>query len=98
MRTWLTATAALWLGTTAVSAQGPAPAAGPAPGQIAGPAPAQMPLAATVAGIEARGYRILELDRDGARIEIEARRADGRRVDLLVDPATAAILRETPED
>ncbi len=90
MKLWLTATATLWLGATAVSAQGPAPAAGPAP--------AQMPLAATVAGIEARGYRILELDRDGTRIEIEARRADGRRVDLLVDPATAAILRETPED
>lgn len=88
MKLWLTATAALWLGATAVSAQGPA----------AAPAPAQMPLAATVSGIEARGYRILELDRDGARIEIEARRADGRRVDLLVDPATAAILRETPED
>lgn len=48
--------------------------------------------------IEAQGYEILEVDARGSEIEIEAIRADGARVDLLVAASTGAIISETLDD
>ena len=65
-----------------------------------GPVPAQeaRPLSAVVAALEAQGYRIGDIDVDRASIEVEAVTADGRRVDLRVDPGSGVILGETRDD
>lgn len=66
----------------------------------AAPALAQTPpkLSDVVAGIEAKGYVIRELEVERGRIEISARTAAGARVELDVDPATGAIRSERPND
>ena len=55
------------------------------------------PLSAIVAGLEAQGYRISDIDVDRASIDVEAVAADGRPVDLRVDPGSGRILSETPD-
>ncbi|MBP1807107.1 PepSY domain-containing protein [Rubellimicrobium aerolatum] len=68
---------------------------------LAAPAIAQeaaRPLSALIADLEAQGYRVTGVDVDRADIEIDATAADGRRVELRLDPATGAILSETADD
>lgn len=59
---------------------------------------AARPLSAIIADLEAQGYRISDIDVDRASIDVDAVAADGRRVDLRIDPATGAILGETRDD
>lgn len=56
------------------------------------------PLVPSLTQIENKGYEILEVERKGTRIEVEAITADGRHVELLIDPATQAILSERQDD
>ncbi len=56
------------------------------------------PLVPSLTQIENKGYEILEVERKGTRIEVEAITSDGRHVELLIDPATQAILSERQDD
>ncbi|GMG81307.1 hypothetical protein LNKW23_05200 [Paralimibaculum aggregatum] len=55
-------------------------------------------LSTVIAGLEADGYRVTEVDVDRDAIEVEAVTPDSRRVELRIDPATGKILSETPDD
>lgn len=69
--------------------------AAPAAAQDVAPASTAPALSAIIAGLEAQGYRITEVDVDRGEIEVDALAPDGRRKDLLLDPATGAVLSET---
>lgn len=72
-------------------------------GLIAGTATAQTKAAAApsfagvMAGLEAKGYRILDAETDDGWLEVEAIAANGQRVDLLVAPADGSIRHERPD-
>ena len=54
-------------------------------------------LSTMIAGLEAQGYRVTDVDVDQGSIEVDALSGDGLPVELLLDPATGAILSETPD-
>jgi hypothetical protein len=56
------------------------------------------PLSAMIADLEAQGYRITDVDVDPDAIEVDAVAADGRPMDLRLDPATGAVRSETLDD
>lgn len=66
----------------------------------AGPASAASPIATAIGQLEEKGYLITEVDADdhADRLDIEAVRADGRRVELLVETSSGRILREELDD
>lgn len=66
----------------------------PAPAQAS---PAEASFAKAAAALEAAGYRIREMDRDGGGFEVEATARDGRRVELDVGPG-GQVLRERADD
>ncbi len=87
--------ASLVIGTGALAAVA-AMAPGFAQTQAAAPAPA-LDIAQVHARLEAAGYReIDEIERKRDHYEVKALNADGRRVELQVDPATAEV-RATEE-
>lgn len=51
-------------------------------------------LSAIIAGLEDKGYKVLEVDVDLDRIEIEALTADGKRVEIDLNPKDGSIQRE----
>ena len=55
------------------------------------------PLSAILAKLESQGYVVSEIDVDPSVIEVEAVAADGRRMELLLDPATGAVTHQTPD-
>lgn len=58
-------------------------------------APAAVPLfSQVIAGVEAKGYRVIEAEAKGPVFDIEAIASDGRKVDLRVDAASGEILQE----
>lgn len=62
-------------------------------------APAEISIKDVIAKLESLGYReIGEIEKDDGRWEIEAVTADGRRVELDVDPRDGSIVRERPDD
>lgn len=88
-----------------VQAAGPAPqaasAAATAPSAATATAPtaaAPLSLAELHQRLVAAGYRdITELQRKRGQVEAEARDRDGRRVELTLDPGSAALRRSEPE-
>ena len=67
--------------------------------QNASTAPAEIDLKEVIAKLEGLGYKqIGEIEKDDGRWEIEATAADGRRVELDVDPRDGTIVRERPDD
>lgn len=66
---------------------------------VAAPAAAQdtPKLAPIIQALEDKGYQIREVDVDRDKIQIEARRSDGVRVDLDLHPTTGEILLEELE-
>jgi uncharacterized membrane protein YkoI len=69
---------------------------------LALPAAAQEPatptLSTIIAGLEAQGYRVTDVDVDRDQIEVEAQTGDGRAVELRIDAVTGEILGETADD
>lgn len=63
---------------------------------VAGPALAQdkPKLAPIIQALEDKGYQISEVDVDRDKIQIEAHRSDGVRVELDVHPTSGEILLE----
>lgn len=102
----LATTAAAQTGTLppGPAAAAPAPAPAPAGATIPAPAPdaaasaAAPALSGIIRDLEGRGYRIGEVDVDETDIEIEARDATGRRVEVRVEPATGAVLSERADN
>lgn len=68
-------------------------------GALAGPVMAQSGprLSEIIATLEDKGYGVTEVDVDRDKIEVEARRSDGVRVDLDINPVTGAVIREEVE-
>jgi|LFEF01.1.fsa_nt_gb hypothetical protein len=64
----------------------------------AGPGASPLSLTEAIKGIEAKGYTVLEIDREGIWFEVDALTVGGTRVELIVDAATAGILSETADD
>lgn len=58
---------------------------------------APLRLSEVIAGLEGSGYRILELEAKGQWIEVEVFDVDGRRKELILDPATASVVQEKIE-
>jgi len=102
----LATTAAAQTGTLPPGPAAAAPAPAPAGATIPAPAPAPDDAASAAApalsgiirDLEGRGYRIGEVDVDETDIEIEARDATGRRVEVRVEPATGAVLSERADN
>ncbi|MCE6957806.1 PepSY domain-containing protein [Cereibacter sphaeroides] len=61
-------------------------------------AEAALPVSAALSALEVKGYTVHEIEAEGARFEVEAVSPAGTRVELLVDAATADILRERRDD
>ena len=58
-------------------------------------------LSAAIGQLEQKGYVIIELEEDDDRadtIEVKAMRADGRKVEMLVETSTGRIIREKLDD
>jgi hypothetical protein len=55
-------------------------------------------IVAALTQVEAQGYEILEVDSYGTRIEIDAIKSDGTRVELIVETATGEIVSERLDD
>ena len=55
-------------------------------------------LSAIIQAFEARGYEVTSADVEGSRIEIEATKPDGARVEAIVERATGAVLDERADD
>ena len=100
----LATTAAAQTGTLPPGPAAAAPAPAPAGATIPAPAPddaasaAAPALSGIIRDLEGRGYRIGEVDVDETDIEIEARDATGRRVEVRVEPATGAVLSERADN
>ncbi len=103
----LATTAAAQTGTLPPGPAAATPAPAPAPAGATIPAPDAPGAAASAAApalsgiirdLEGRGYRIGEVDVDETDIEIEARDATGRRVEVRVEPATGAVLSERADN
>lgn len=60
--------------------------------------PGSRPLSAMIADLEAQGFRVTDVDVDRDAVEVDAVAADGRPVDLRLDPATGRVLSETADD
>lgn len=65
---------------------------------IAQQTPAAQPLSALIAGLEAKGYQILDADLEGSWMEVDAITKDGRPVELIVDARTGEITHEGVDD
>lgn len=79
----------------AVTLTAPARAQAQAPSgaAAAATAPAPLPLAQVLARLEAAGYTdVQEIERKRRHVEVKATDAQGRRVELRLDPATAQVL------
>lgn len=57
-----------------------------------------LPLASVITAIEAKGYKVQDIESEGNWFDIEAITANGKRVDLIVDAKTAEILGESADD
>lgn len=55
-------------------------------------------LSSMIGAVETKGYTVTGVDVDRNTIEVDATAADGRRMELDLDPATGAITREQPDD
>ncbi len=55
-------------------------------------------IVAALTQVEAQGYEILEVDTYGTRMEIDAFKSDGTRVELIVETATGEIVSERLDD
>lgn len=55
-------------------------------------------LSEIIRSLEDRGYVVTDVDVDSTEIEIEARDAQGRKVEIDVDPLTGAVRREKLDD
>lgn len=56
------------------------------------------PLIAAITAIEAKGYRVDDIDTEGSWLDVDAINTQGQRVELIVDAATGGILREQLDD
>lgn len=59
---------------------------------------APQPLSTLIAGLEAKGYQILDADLEGSWMEVDAITKDGRPVELIVDARSGAITHEGVDD
>lgn len=59
---------------------------------------AKQSLSALVAGLEAKGYQVLDADLEGNWMEVDALTKDGRPVELIVDARTGAVTHEGVDD
>ncbi len=73
-------------------------AAGCALAQGAAPAPQGVSIAAAATRLEAEGLRIDEMERERHGITVKAVDRDGRRIRLMLDPATGEVLRREARD
>lgn len=55
-------------------------------------------LSTQIAQLEARGYRVIELEAKADWLEAEVASADGQRHELVVDARTGEILRKQVDD
>lgn len=69
-------------------------------GLVATAAPAQTvsPLIAAITAIEAKGYKVDDIDNEGAWLDVDALNSKGQWVELIVDASTGEILREQLDD
>jgi hypothetical protein len=58
----------------------------------------RMAVSAVLAAVEAKGFTVIEVDDEGGWLEVEATNAQGRRVELLVDPSDGEVIREGFDD
>lgn len=56
------------------------------------------PMSSLIAGLEAKGYQILDVDLEGSWMEVDAITKDGRGVELIVDARTEEITQEGVDD
>ena len=82
MKTLVLATAAAFMAAPAAFAQTAAP----------------QPLSTLIAGLEAKGYQVLDADLEGNWIEVDAITKDGRPVELIVDARSGEITHEGVDD
>lgn len=67
-------------------------------GRVTGAAVQWLPLAALVSQLEAKGYTVLEADReDGRYWEVRMRDANGMTVEAYLEPATGAPLADVAD-
>lgn len=59
---------------------------------------APLSLSALIAGLEAKGYQVLDADLEGTWMEVDAITKDGRPVELIVDARTGEITHEGVDD
>lgn len=57
----------------------------------------QPTLSAMIAGLEADGYQVTDVDVDSDRIKVEATAQDGRAVEMRLDPQSGEILDEAAD-
>lgn len=77
----------------AVTLTAPARAQAPSGAAAVATAPAPLPLSQVLARLEAAGYTdVQEIERKRRHVEVKATDAQGRRVELRLDPATAQVL------
>ncbi len=55
-------------------------------------------LSALIAGLEAKGYQVLDADLEGSWMEVDAITKDGHPVELIVDAQTGEITHEGVDD
>jgi hypothetical protein len=58
----------------------------------------RMAVSAVLAAVEAKGFTVIEVDDEGGWLEVEATNAQGRRVELFVDPSDGEVIREGFDD
>jgi hypothetical protein len=58
----------------------------------------RMAVSAVLAAVEAKGFTVIEVDDEGGWLEVEATNAQGRHVELLVDPSDGEVIREGFDD
>lgn len=56
------------------------------------------PLIAAITAIEAKGYKIDDIDNEGSWFDVDALNSKGQWVELIVDASTGEILRERLDD
>lgn len=59
---------------------------------------AQPSASAALQAVEAKGYTVTEIDREGGWFEVDALTQSGARVELIVDASSAKILGEAADD
>jgi uncharacterized membrane protein YkoI len=55
-------------------------------------------LSSLIAGLEAKGYQVLDADVEGSWLEVDAITKDGRPVEMIIDARTGAITHEGVDD